>query len=93
MNKATAHDIGVDQARLLHRVFNRIIKRLVEEGHSKLPHFGMFEIKRSKPVPARNPRTGQSVLVPGRSVVTFKPSREMEEKVQRYNRDYHAVSV
>jgi hypothetical protein len=40
---------------------------------------------------ARNPRTGQRVDVPRKFVVTFKPGKEMEEKVrqleERLNRE------
>jgi nucleoid DNA-binding protein len=94
MRKVIAENIGMSQTQtqqILHRAFSRIIQRLVEQGHSELPPFGVFEVKRSKPLPARNPRTGERVLVPGRAVVTFKPSREMEERVQWSCGNYQAV--
>ena len=33
---------------------------------------------------ARNPRTGEKVDVEPKKVVTFKPGKEMEERVRRY---------
>ena len=40
-----------------------------------------FEVRERKPRKARNPRTGEKVKVPAKRVVTFKPGREMEERV------------
>ena len=54
---------------------------MVEEGRIELRNFGVFEVKRRRARKARNPRTGENVSVPERSVVTFKPGREMEERV------------
>ena len=51
------------------------------EGRIELRNFGAFEVKRRKPRQARDPRTGDTVKVPARLVVTFKPGREMEERV------------
>jgi DNA-binding protein HU-beta/integration host factor subunit beta len=53
------------------------------EGRIELRNFGVFEVKKGKPRQARNPRTGEKVKVPARLVVTFKPGREMEERVGR----------
>ena len=43
----------------------------------------MFEVKKRAARKARNPRTGQRVDVPQKFVVTFKPGKEMEEKVRQ----------
>jgi integration host factor subunit beta len=41
----------------------------------------VFAVKKRKPRTARNPRTGEKVKVPAKMVVTFRPGREMEERV------------
>ena len=41
----------------------------------------MFEVKCRKRA-RRNPRTGEAVDVEPKNVVTFKPGKEMEEKVR-----------
>ena len=64
-------------------VFDGITETLVEEGRIELRNFGVFEVKRRRARKARNPRTGEIVSVPERSVVTFKPGLEMEERVNR----------
>jgi hypothetical protein len=46
----------------------------------------VFEVKARAARKARNPRTGQRVDVPEKFVVTFKPGKEMEEKVRELER-------
>jgi urease beta subunit len=43
----------------------------------------VFEVKQRKARKARNPRTGERVDVPAKNVVSFKPGKEMEERVLR----------
>ena len=62
-------------------VFDGIIQTLLDEGRIELRNFGVFEVKRRRARKARNPRTGENVSIPERSVVTFKPGREMEQRV------------
>src|ERR1700747_2899105 len=64
-------------------LFDGIIEKLVEEGRIELRNFGVFEVKRRKARKARNPRTGDKVEVPPKNVVTFKPGKEMEERVRQ----------
>ena len=71
---------------IVQRVFSGIIQTLVEKGRIELRNFGVFEVRKRKPRQARNPRTGEKVLVPERTVITFKPGREMEEKVRLSHR-------
>jgi integration host factor subunit beta len=66
---------------IVQRVFDGIIDTLEKERRIELRNFGVFEVKKRKPRKARNPRTGESVMVPARFVVTFKAGREMEERV------------
>ncbi len=40
-------------------------------------------MKKRKARKARNPKTGQKVDVPPKNVVTFKPGKEMEERVRQ----------
>jgi len=67
---------------IIQRVFDGIIDTLVTEGRIELRNFGVFEVKKRKARKARNPRTGESVMVPEKMAVTFKPGLEMEEKVK-----------
>ena len=62
-------------------LFDGILETLVREGRIELRNFGVFKVKKRKPRKARNPRTGEKVKVPAKLVVTFKPGREMEQRV------------
>ncbi|MCA9088046.1 MAG: integration host factor subunit beta [Planctomycetaceae bacterium] len=67
--------------KVVQMTFEAIIETLVEEGRIELRNFGVFEVKKRAARKARNPRSGERVHVPEKYVVTFKPGKEMEEKV------------
>ena len=81
---------------IVQRTFDAIVETLVEDtrrlvnsgksdgtfGRIELRNFGVFEVKRRAARKARNPRTGDKVDVPEKFVVTFKPGKEMEEKIR-----------
>ena len=86
MARAIAEDLGIllTQARaVVQRVLDGITETLLTEGRIELRNFGVFEVKQRRPRQARNPRTGAKVAVPAKVVVTFKPGRDMEERVGR----------
>lgn len=68
---------------IVQKTFEAIIDTLVEDPRHRieLRNFGVFEVKKRAARKARNPRTGDRVDVPSKWVVTFKPGKEMEEKV------------
>jgi integration host factor subunit beta len=82
--KKIALEAGVPQLRALEvvqRTFDEIIRTLVAEGRIELRKFGVFEVRRRASRRARNPRTGEQLVTPAKTVVTFKPGREMEQLV------------
>ena len=82
--KTISEEIGMTQLKtkeIVQKTFNAIVETLVEERRIELRNFGVFEVKVRRPRKARNPRTGQPVEVPAKTVVVFKPGRIMEEKV------------
>ncbi|MGD9128524.1 MAG: HU family DNA-binding protein [Planctomycetia bacterium] len=79
-----SEDLGLTQLQtkeIVQKTFDAIVNTLLEEGRIELRNFGVFEVKHRAPRKARNPRTGDQVFVPGKSVVTFKPGKEMEKRV------------
>src|SRR5262245_43668231 len=80
-----AEDIEETQLKtkeIVQRTFDAIVKTLLVDRRIELRNFGVFEVKLRKPRKARNPRTDRAVEVPAKFVVTFKPGKEMEEKVR-----------
>ena len=66
--------------------FDAVTNALVKHGRIELRNFGVFEVKQRAARKARNPRTGEKVFVPAKFVVTFKPGKEMEERVRELDR-------
>jgi integration host factor subunit beta len=58
-----------------------IVDILSSEKRIELRNFGVFEVRTRKARKARNPRTGDEVMVPEKQVVTFKAGKIMEEKI------------
>jgi len=84
--KTISESIGMTQLKtkeIVQKTFDAIVETLVEERRIELRNFGVFEVKKRAARKARNPRTGQRVDVPQKFVVTFKPGKEMEEKVRQ----------
>src|SRR5215467_9707139 len=84
--KQISERIGLTQLKtkeILQQTFYAIVDTLLEVVRIALRNFGVFEVKQRKARKARNPRTGQRVDVPPKNVVTFKPGKEMEEKVRK----------
>ena len=67
---------------IVQRTFDAIVATLVAEHRIELRGFGVFEVKKRAARNARNPRTGEKVFVPEKLVVTFKPSIELESRMQ-----------
>ncbi len=55
---------------------------LVSGQDVKLSGFGNFNIRRKAPRPGRNPRTGESIPIKARNVVTFHASHKLKGQVQ-----------
>jgi nucleoid DNA-binding protein len=68
---------------IVQQTFDAIVETLLEVGRIELRNFGVFEVKQRKARKARNPRTGDKVDVPPKNVVTFKPGKDMEERVRQ----------
>ena len=96
--KTISDEIGLTQLKtkeIVQKTFDAIVDTLVEDtranlskggasalGRIELRNFGVFEVKRRAARKARNPRTGEKVFVGEKFVVTFKPGKEMEERVR-----------
>ena len=83
--RTISEEIGLTQLKtkeIVQKTFNAIVDTLVADGRIELRNFGVFEVKRRARRKARNPRTGEKVLVPEKFVVTFKPGKEMEKRVR-----------
>jgi nucleoid DNA-binding protein len=93
--RTISEEIGLTQLQtkeIVQKTFDAIVETLVAEHRIELRNFGVFEVKRRAPRKARNPRTGDKVFVPEKYVVTFKPGKEMEERVKELERQAAAAA-
>ena len=72
----------IDVKKSVQMALDIITGSLVKGETVELRNFGIFKVKMRKARMARNPKTGESVPVPEKKVVTFKPGLEMKEKVK-----------
>jgi integration host factor subunit beta len=84
--KQISEKLGLTQLKtkeIVQLTFDAIVETLLSEKRIELRNFGVFEVKRRKARKARNPRTGDKVDVGPKNVVTFKPGKEMEERIRQ----------
>ena len=59
------------------------IGRCLSRGdRAEIRGFGSFALRHRPPRTGRNPKTGETVEVPGKSVPHFKPGKEMRERIE-----------
>lgn len=96
--KQISDELGLTQLKtkeIVQKTFEAIIETLAEDPKHRieLRNFGVFEVKKRAARKARNPRTGKSVEVPAKYVVTFKPGKEMEERVLQLDNKESSQSI
>ena len=71
---ADKFDIDRQEAKVLVELFFEEIRVALEKGEPvKLSGFGNFAVRDKNSRPGRNPKTGESVDISARRVVTFRP--------------------
>ena len=66
---------------IVQHTFAAIMESLAQKGRVELRNFGVFIAKKRAARTARNPKTEETVHVPEKIVVTFKPGKKMEQLV------------
>ncbi|MBU0673777.1 MAG: integration host factor subunit alpha [Proteobacteria bacterium] len=66
---------------LVDRVFDSLKDHLLREESIKLVQFGTFNIRQKNSRVGRNPRTGDTMEICRRSMVSFKPSKGLRGKL------------
>ena len=70
-----------DAKRAVDAMMEGIKKELKKEGKVTLTGFATFTTRKKAASTARNPRTGETVKVPARTVVTIKAGSKLKESV------------
>ncbi|MCQ2741829.1 MAG: HU family DNA-binding protein [Bacilli bacterium] len=66
---------------LVNAVFEEMEKCLVKGEEVKISGFGIFNKKERAARKGTNPSTQEEIVIPAASTVTFKPSKNLKEKL------------
>jgi nucleoid DNA-binding protein len=72
----------VDVKEVVQRTFDIITDSLEKGEKVELRNFGIFKVKTRRGRLGRNPRTGDSVPIPDKKVVSFKAGMKMKQDVE-----------
>ena len=71
----------VDATRIVETILE-LIKSALEQGDKvKISGVGTFTVREKHPRRGRNPQTGEEIMLPGRKVLTFHPSKVLVGKM------------
>ena len=62
-------------------IFESITETLARGNRAEIRGFGSFNVMQRQSRIGRNPRTGEKVAVPAKSIPHFKPGKELRERV------------
>lgn len=64
-------------------VLEQIMMALVRGEKVTMGELGYLSIKVRKPRQGRNPRTGETFMVPARKIVRYRPSRQLKDLLNK----------
>ncbi len=64
--------------------FQELVASLAVGEQVRLSGFGNFALRDKKERPGRNPKTGERIPVAARRVVTFRPGKKLQARVEAY---------
>jgi integration host factor subunit alpha len=68
-------------SKIVDSFFNILTRELSKSSNIKITSFGTFSVKKKNERIGRNPKTKIEVKIPSRKVITFKPSKQIKEKI------------
>jgi len=73
----------IDVKKVVQRTLDEIVGALTKGSTVELRNFGIFKVKTRKARVGRNPKTGVTVPIPEKRIVTFKSGMIMKKKVMK----------
>ncbi len=68
---------------IVDRLFNTMKASMLDGSSIKLVHFGTFSVRDKKTRKGRNPRTGKTITIAERQIVSFRPSKQLRSRVNQ----------
>lgn len=84
--KEVATRTGLDIATVRDNIqcmFDTMCEGLGQDGNIEIRNFGIFKVKSIPPRAARNPKTGETIQVPAKKLIHFKPGQLMKQRINR----------
>ena len=72
-----------DAGKAIDLVFDCVANALENGDNVKLVGFGTFAVKERAERNGRNPQTQETMIIPARKAVTFKPAKDLKERVDK----------
>ena len=79
--KRNSHFTKQQVAAVIDDIFDLIKNSLAHSERVEIRNFGNFSLRKREAKKSRNPKTGELVDVPAKSVPFFKPGKELKEMV------------
>ena len=70
-----------DSESIVETVFDSIVRALRRDEKIEIRGFGSFRTRQRKARTGRNPKTGEKVGVPAKTIPFFKPSKELKDLI------------
>jgi integration host factor subunit alpha len=83
---AVNEQLGISQRNssdIVDTVFAALKDSLVEGESVKLVQFGTLTVRDKAPRRGRNPRTGESMTITKRQMISFRPSKQLRERLNK----------
>ena len=84
LNEAVFREVGLsrnESADLVESVLNHISDAMVKGEQVKISSFGTFSLRDKSARVGRNPKTGDEAPIAPRTVLTFRPSHLLKDRV------------
>ena len=73
----------IDVKKVVQRTLDHIIESLTKGDTVELRNFGIFKVRSRKSRVGRNPKTGVTVPIPEKRIVSFKSGMVMKKRVMK----------
>jgi nucleoid DNA-binding protein len=73
----------IDVKRIVQRTLDHIVEALTNGETVELRNFGIFKVKSRRSRVGRNPKTGVTVPIPEKRIVSFKSGKIMKKRVTK----------
>lgn len=68
----------------VNKVFNSISESLIKGENVKIRGFGTFKLSKYKARNGRNPKTGENIRIPAKTVIKLNVAKNLKNEIQNH---------